>query len=146
MVNLYTLCIRIHLERFPNNHEVPTNIKHFLIAFLILCSPTQTSSHTITIVLWSGDCGGPVINCQQQFHQQSVLRTTHADNILFPFLHLTKTVVRTKNLKLWTNQTRVQISTGLVSIPCVSWPKQCSCYYWPLSVVFFCFFCAGIRL
>ena len=32
--------------------------------------------------------------------------------------------------QIWTHQTTGQISTGLMSIACVSWPKQVSSYYW----------------
>jgi hypothetical protein len=36
--------------------------------------------------------------------------------------------------KIWTHQTKGQISTGLVSIAHVSWPKQVSTYWCPFVV------------
>ena len=41
----------------------------------------------------------------------------------------------TQKLQIWTHQTRGQISTGLMSIARVSWPKQVSYYWCPLEVV-----------
>ena len=32
--------------------------------------------------------------------------------------------------QIWTHQIKLQISTGLMSIARVSWPKQVSSYYW----------------
>ena len=53
-----------------------------------------------------------------------------------PFTYSASHKVRaagTKNLYIWT-LTKGQISTGLISIACVSWPKQVS-YWCPLAVV-----------
>ena len=59
--------------------------------------------------------------------------TTHAEIIRSTTLLLTKT--RRLEPKI-SNQTKGQISTGLISIACVSWHKQVSYYYWhPLAVV-----------
>ena len=44
------------------------------------------------------------------------------------------TAVGTKNL-IWTHQTKGHISTSLMSITHVSWPKQVSSYLFPLLVV-----------
>jgi hypothetical protein len=40
-----------------------------------------------------------------------------------------------KKSQIWTHQTEGQISTGLMSIALVSWPKQVSYYWCPLVVV-----------
>jgi hypothetical protein len=59
--------------------------------------------------------------------------TIHAEIIRSPTLRLTKT--RRLEPKISSDQTKPQISTGLMSIACVSWPKQVSSYRCPLVVV-----------
>ena len=54
--------------------------------------------------------------------------TTHVVIICSPTLHLTNGVWN-QNTKMWTHQTKGQISTGLMSIARVSWPKQVSSSY-----------------
>jgi hypothetical protein len=72
-----------------------------------------------------------------QCHQQSTptpsppcftVGNTHAEIICSATPRLTKTRGWNQKFQVWTHQTKGQISTGLMSIAHVSWPKQISYY------------------